>query len=622
MCGIAGLIAFDPRLAADEACVRRMCARIAHRGPDGEGVLCVVGAAGVSAGLGHRRLAILDPQARSDQPFSVEHGGRRVHLTFNGEIYNFRELRARLETELPGFPWRTTGDTEVVLASYLAWGERCVDELLGMFAFAIFDEGSADRPAELFLARDRMGQKPLFIAPSHDAIAFASEIAPLLTLPWVDRTLSDEALGQYLAHGYVPTPTSIYRGITKLVPGTTLLLTQGREGRTRVFYDRNARSISPGPIVGAVRDALSGAVRSQLVSDVPLGCFLSGGIDSSVIALCASRARAAAGGERLLTFTARFDDPRYDESAFAEVVARHLGTDHRTFPVTPNIAEDLPQLAAAYGEPFADSSCLPTYYLSRETRPHVKVALSGDGGDELFCGYDRYRAMLWAERLGQLAGPLSWFLDAPTFAKRHPRSRMARLGRFLAHAEQPPAQRYEAYMRLFPPGVFGAPRLTGTVGNQRFSEGDVVTAAMAFDRVTYLEGDLLTKLDRASMLVGLEVRSPMMDHRLVALAAGATRAELLERGKKGLLKRAFGRDLPAAVFARRKMGFALPIGEWFRGPLRSMPRDLLLGTGSFVGTRFGTREVRAMLEEHESELADHSQRIFALVMLELWSKTG
>jgi asparagine synthase (glutamine-hydrolysing) len=619
MCGIAGIVSFAPGggLAVADDVLRRMSGRLAHRGPDGEGIAVVRGN-GSTAGLVHRRLAILDPDPRSDQPFAAEYQGRRAHLVYNGEIYNYRELRRDLQARLPGFPWRTTGDTEVLLAAYFAWGAACADGLVGMFAFAVWDETQGT----LLLVRDRMGQKPLFVsggapgAPDSDTM-FASELEALTVVPGLSLEVDDAALSDYLALGYVPAPATIYRGIRKHPAGVTTLLAPGRPAEVRAI--RGGASWEPASGPGGLRGMIEAAVESQLVSDVPLGCFLSGGIDSSVVACCAQAALVRS-GSRLRTFTARFEDARYDESPFAAEVARHLGTQHTEFLVRPDAAADLPGLARSYGEPFADSSCLPTYYLSRQTREHVKVALAGDGGDELFGGYDRYRAMVLAERLGSVAGLARWALDPDRLSGGHPKGMKARLGRFLAAADLPAGKRYESFVRLFPPGMLGARELTGRVGGHPFPAGDVFTGAMQLDRLTYLPDDLLTKVDRASMRVALEVRAPFMDHRLVELAGRLGREEMMRGGKKGVLKRAFGGDLPRAVFARRKMGFAVPIGEWFRGELREMLRSLVLSADGFGVGRFGKPALEAIVVDHESRQVDHSQRLFALLMLELWHR--
>lgn len=601
---------------------------IAHRGPDGEGIELIHTPRAV-AGLVHRRLAVLDPDPRSNQPFLTEYAGRRLWLTYNGEIYNYRALRKELEPLLPGFPWRTSGDTEVVLAAYFAWGEACVDRMLGMFALVVFEESNGN----VFLARDRMGQKPLYyaLAPKRGVgdgmsrgeevggwggVAFASEISALTALPWVDLTVSESALSNYLAYGYTGPVESIYVGIRKLPPSCRMNLSGGAGDAEPVsYFDRN-RAEPGGDPVERTRQLLTEAVASQLVSDVPLGCFLSGGIDSSVVSLLAAEALRRQGGGPLKTFTARFEDARYDESKYAEQVARHLGTEHHTFTITPDAAADLSLLALSYGEPFADSSCLPTYYLARETRGHVKVALAGDGGDELFAGYDRYRAMALAQKIGWMGHLMGVIPDR--LAEGPPKSMLTRLGRFFASARLSAGKRYEAWMRIFPPGLCGAPGLTGRIAGVELPSGDVVRASLALDRVTYLDADLLTKADRASMLVNLEVRAPFMDHHLVAFASGLSRGELLTGGKKGLLRKAFAHQLPKAVFTRRKMGFAVPIGEWFRSSLKEMLRSHLLAHDGFAIQRFGVEAVESLLIQHDTKHVDHTHRLFALLMLELW----
>ena len=629
MCGFAGVVSFSrEQPVRDASALAASWSRdLTHRGPDGEGVW-----SDASAVLVHRRLAILDPRPRSDQPFASDDG--RLVLVFNGEIYNFRQLRAQLPTRA----WRTDGDTEVLLAAYEAWGERCVERLHGMFAFAVLDRRDAGEP-RVFLARDRAGQKPLYVAGCHGAVAFASELAPLRRLPWVDVNLNDAALRAYLTWGYVPDPRTIYRGVGKLPPGTVQTASMRSETTRRYFdaaarhqpseADGDARFASP---VTLTRDAVLRAVERRLVSDVPVGCLLSGGVDSSVVALCMARLMLDQ-GRRPATFSIGFDDPRYDESAHARVVASHLGTDHHEFRVTPRVAEVLPRLARVFGEPFADSSAVPTHYLSQQTRGHVKVALGGDGGDELFGGYDRYRALALTQRLDRLPAALRRAVAGASgrVGRGHPkslRSRAVRLGESLADS---PAGRYAGYMRLFStelvdrllPGDAIAP-LAADKGFEEVTLDDFlddrgpVAAAAALDRATYLPGDLLVKLDRCSMLHALEVRSPFMDADLLRFASTLTDGQLRDaQGGKKLLRDAFAPDLPPEVFARRKMGFAAPVGDWFRGDLRPMLRDTLLAADSFARSHLDLPVVKELLDSHDQEI-DHGQRLYALLMLELW----
>jgi asparagine synthase (glutamine-hydrolysing) len=643
MCGIAGIIAFDDKYRATRAQLEAMSARIAHRGPDGQGLWT-----NETSGLVHRRLAIIDPDPRANQPFGDERGRQ---LVYNGEIYNFRELRAELTSLRPEYRWRTNCDTEVLLVSYDVWGEDCCERFDGMFAFTIYD--AADR--SVFLARDRMGQKPLYLAIVEsdsnrvEAIAFASELSALRSVPWVDAAIDFTALGHYLRWGYIPAPLTIYRGCEKLPPARWMRV---RENGVEIqqYFDANKRSGEREDVARPrIRDLVTSAVKRQLVSDVPLGCFLSGGIDSSIIA--AAMRASAAPDQPVMTFSIGFEDKRYDETRYAGDVARHLGTQHRQFFVHPNAAEDLPRLAAVYGEPFADSSALPTHYLARETRQHVKVALSGDGGDELFGGYDRYRALWLGEAFRSMPAGLRRIATTKLWEHlpaAHAKSKLARMKRMFTSLHLPAAQRYDAYLRLFDDATATAllPMNSESAESSNWlahefeclaaSEPDVVLTAMAVDRATYLPDDLFAKVDRASMLHGLEVRSPFMDVKLLKFAANLTTDQLfgtratarafmqspMTSPAKMLLRDAFVADLPTFVFKRPKMGFAVPIGEWLRGELRTMLHDAVGASDSFAQQHLHAATVARLIREHESEQADHSQRLYALLMLELWWRTA
>ncbi len=655
MCGLAGIISWDNRYRASRGLLERMSARIAHRGPDGQGLYLnhesEITPDNPQVALAHRRLAIIDLDERANQPFT---DGRGRWLVFNGEIYNYRELRKELESLLPDYAWRTQSDTEVLLAAYTAWGEKCVEHFNGMFAFAIWDGGKQ----ELFLARDRMGQKPLYIAmiagkaspepfdyhPTsiaavHDtdspiyAISFASELAALTEVPFVDRTLRSSAVAVYLSLGYIPN-TTIYRGVQKLDHSRTLSLAH-RSIKSNSYFQSyasfaDAKAIEPAT-GRQVRDLVVQAVRRQLVADVPIGCFLSGGMDSSIIA--AAMKAVSTSAHRVLTFSIGFDDPRYDESAHAARVAEFLGTEHHCFRPTPAAADDLPHLAEVFGEPFADSSALPVHYLARETRAHVKVALGGDGGDELFGGYDRYRALALTQRLAGLGSFTVRVLSSLVrlLPGTHSKSHSARLKRLLASAHLPPSRRYSSYMALFDPEMIRQLAWPDAPPDQQFDNlsqmfdvgmaaRPLVPNALAVDRLTYLPEDLLTKLDRTSMLHALEVRSPFMDHDLVRFASTLTTPQLLKGGPKRMLREAFAADLPAWVFKRKKMGFAVPIGEWFRASLRPMLHDHLFAADSFARSHFNLPIIRRLIDEHQREKIDHSQRLYALLMLELWWK--
>jgi asparagine synthase (glutamine-hydrolysing) len=644
MCGIVGVISWSEEHRVTRADLKRMTDALAHRGPDGEGFYFDRDPDDLSQPItpdrpqiafGFRRLAVLDPTPRSDQPF-VSSDGRYV-LVFNGEIYNFRELRTELSALQPEYVWRTTGDTEVLMQSYAEWGEQCVHKLNGMFAFAVWDHSTKS----LFLARDRMGQKPLYtIARGERGVVFASEaFAVSNTFPLLGRQVEF-----YLSYGQLNCDGDAWIQPVQMPPGWTWLLSEDADKRADTggvhYFDGapgSSMSVSLMPSDSRherdahatdtnLRQAVERAVQRQLVSDVPLGVFLSGGVDSSIIALCARKHGA------VKTFAIGFDDPRYDETAYAAEVAKHLGTEHHAFRVTPDVIEDLPKLARVFGEPFADSSAIPTHYLCRETRKHVTVALSGDGGDELFGGYDRYIAMQKASRVPRVLGAILAPLARP-FANGHPKSTLTRAARFVSTLGLAPSDRYEAIMRVFDDAticeLLGArqdQQLHCSVAQEFESQYErtknVVRAALATDRVTYLPNDLLAKVDRCSMLHGLEVRSPFMDHDLVELAAQLTEDQLLGGGKGGgkkrMLREAFASELPDFVFKRPKMGFAVPIGEWFRGPLRSFLRDHLFAGESFARAHFKMPVVERLIQEHETEKRDHSQRLYALLMLELW----
>jgi len=404
----------------------------------------------------------------------------------------------------------------------------------------------------------------------------------------------------------------------------TIALQQARAWR---YFDPNRarQNFIPGETdVDATRRLVLQAVKRQLVSDVPVGCFLSGGMDSAIIA--AAMRQVSEEKQEILTFSIGFDDPRYDETAAAQSVATHLKTRHQAFHVTLDAVEDLNRIVRSFGQPFADSSAIPTYHLSQVTRQMVKVALSGDGGDELFGGYDRYRAMRLS---GSLHPAVRYVLSRPVWQGlpgAHPKSRMARMKRLVKPMMLPPGQRYARYMELFSPdevnhlmlgGAAGEGYLAGLYGELLPGRGEVQTA-LAVDRLTYLPEDLLVKVDRASMQHALEVRRPFLDTDVVQFAAGLDTGQLLGRGSKSLLRHAFAADMPAGHFDRPKMGFAVPIGEWLRTDLREMLHDSIAAEGSFASQFFDRKYIAQMVSEHESSTRDHSQRLYALLVLELW----
>jgi asparagine synthase (glutamine-hydrolysing) len=633
MCGIAGVIAWDERYRTSRQVLAAMSDAIAHRGPDGERLWYNLEDAEITpstpqAALAFRRLAVIDPDARSMQPLSI---GNKT-IVFNGEIYNYRELRVELRQVRPEYEWFSDGDAEVLLLAYDTWRESCLEKLNGMFALAIWDEDNG----ALFLARDRMGQKPLYVTTASvgtsSVVAFASELGALRRLPWFDPSINRRSLEHYLRYGHVEGSAgqSIYASTAQVAPRTAMLWQHGKPVWSKEYFDPNLiESGDEPPTAERTRQLVATAVRRQLVSDAPLGVFLSGGLDSGIIAACAQ-----AEGQTQ-TFSIGFDDALYDETKFAAALAKHLGTTHHEFKVRPDALADLPRLAAAYGEPFADSSALPTHYLARQTRQEVTVALSGDGGDELFGGYRRYRAMQRGMLLRLPHGVRQMLAGrvAPLLPAGHPKSRRATLKRYLQTIDQDAGSRYASYLRIFDPATVAdlmrepavdlhyvdyiAGSLDAWLGGR-----DAVQAALALDRVTYLPDDLLTKIDRASMLCALEVRSPFMDHDLVRFAAGLKTEHLLQGGPKRMLREAFDKFLPSWVARRPKMGFAVPIGDWFRHdkPIRSMLHDTLFASDAFGATHFNLDVVRWLVDDHTSGKADHSQRLYALLMLELWWK--
>ena len=654
MCGIAGVITWDEGFRVSREALERMRACIAHRGPDAHGVWInheqEISAERPRAALVHHRLAVIDLDPRANQPLA---DGRGRHIVFNGEIYNYRELRRELSSRNPDYAWRTDCDTEVLLIAYETWREKCVDHLNGMFAFAIWDEPACS----VFLARDRMGQKPLYFTllggrdGASRGVAFASELSALQHAPGFDGTIDPAALGLYLRWGYINGPATIYASCEKLPPGSWMRIGPGGAAVEDYFdlSEVTPRGHRDEDLVARTRELVTQSVKRQLVADVPLGCFLSGGIDSSIIA--AAMTAAAGGNQEVLTFSIGFEDKRYDETPYAAEVSRHLGTRHEQFIVQPNAAEDLPKLAVTFGEPFGDSSALPTHYLSRETRKHVTVALSGDGGDELFAGYDRYRALWLGKAFDQMPERLKRIALSKLWQRMpaiHPKNPVTRAKRLLCSLELPPPRRYDSYMRISSDDAVRD--LLADHANEDADvshwlvheferlakDRDVVETALALDRATYLPGDLLFKVDACSMLHALEVRSPFMDHELVEFAASLTTRKLLgadasatsfmqapmNTSGKRLLREAFARDLPAAVFKRRKMGFAVPIGDWLRTSLRSMVHDLLLAKDSFASAHFRREPLNQFLLAHESRRADCGAQLYSLLMLELWHQSA
>ncbi len=594
MCGICGLLGRD---APDPALVEAMNAAIVHRGPD-HGAVAAYG----RCVLGYRRLSIIDLQT-GDQPVANESG--EVAAVFNGEIYNFRELRRELEAKghrIPG-----SGDSPLIPHAYEEWGLAFAERLEGMFAIALWDR-AAER---LVLARDRLGKKPLLFARLPDgSLAFASETKALLRLPALPRELDLGEIDAFLALQYVP--RSGLKAIEKVPPGSIAVAEGGSVRLERYWSPKPAAGgASPGEWIERVREEVDAAVRRRLVADVPLGALLSGGIDSSIVVAAMARASS----EPVRTFTVGFPDPRYDERPYACAVAERYGTHHEELEVDPGPGL-LDRVAEAFDEPFGDEAALPTLLVCEATRRHVKVALVGDGGDEAFGGYERYRAHALAGRVPRSAAAVgAGALGAFPQARRRPRSTLFRARRFLDAAARPAAARYASLVEVFPLEL--RRRLWSDEARAQATETLLPAGPdlRAVDIESYLPGDLLPKADLASMAVSLELRSPFLDHRVVEL--GLALPAPLAAGKTAL-KQAFAADLPPGIASRGKLGFGVPLDAWFRNELRPLAEELLPG-GADRGL-FRRPELERLLREHTGGRADHGHRLWCLCMLELWQR--
>jgi asparagine synthase (glutamine-hydrolysing) len=610
--------------------VRRLCDVLVHRGPDDEGYYI-----NGPVALGQRRLAILD-LAGGRQPMSNEDG--TVWVTFNGEIYNFHELRARLEGL--GHWFATRSDTESIVHAYEQYGSACVKELRGMFAFALWDQPRQT----LLLARDRAGKKPLFYAEVDGQWVFASELQALLQHPRLAREVDGAALDEYLTYGYVPAPKTIFRGVRKLPPAHWLTLRLPRDGHGspqvhverywRLGYEPKLR-LSEEDAVDGLLEVLREAVRLRMIADVPLGALLSGGIDSSIVVALMSQLS----DRPVKTFSIGFDDQEFNELPHARRVAERCGTEHHELIVRPKALEVLPTLVSHYGEPYADSSAIPSYYVAKLTREHVKVALNGDGGDECFAGYERYAGGLAADRYGRIPAavrrlaiePLSRLI--PAGGPRRSRLRQAR--RFLEVAGQPAPLRYLRWIGYVPTAekaaLYSADFRAQLAGHRAESwlleMWERLTAAglgpldtmLALDVESYLPYDLLVKMDIATMANALEARSPFLDHQVMEFCARLPESYKLRGMRlKHLLKKAGAGLLPPETLARRKMGFGVPVANWMRGELRSWTEDLLLSPRALKRGYFQPEALRQLVDRHLEGREDRSFQLWALLWLELW----
>lgn len=626
MCGICGVIGHKTDNKIQEDIIRRMCKELQHRGPDDEGFYLKNGR--MSVGLGHRRLKIIDLSNAGRQPMANEDGS--AWLVFNGEIYNFQQLRKDLKDK--GHRFKSNTDAEVVLHLYEDFAEGCLSYLRGMFAFAIWDE----KQDKLFLARDRIGQKPFFYYYDNRYFCFASEFSALLASGLVNKDINYEAMDRYLTFGYVPVPATIYKRVFKMPPAHYGVFQNGKLNLQKYWnldYSHKI-AISEKEAAQELIKVLGEAVKLRLVSDVPLGAFLSGGIDSSTVVALMSRLT-----NKVNTFSIGFDDMDFNELKYARNIARYFSTEHREFIVKPKALEILPLLTERYGEPYADSSAIPTYYVARETKRYVTVALNGDGGDESFAGYERYQAMVLAEGYNRLP---AFFRDRLRQALIHLlpdalnfKNKRRRLRRFFENVSLPFYSRYCRWVCMINDDEKNG--LYSEDFRKQLSNGNpadwlrdypglpadmkLIDRLMAIDIKTNLVNDLLVKMDIASMVNSLETRSPFLDQEVMQFAATLPCDFKLKRLiKKYILKKSVKDLLPPGNIHRPKMGFGVPVGKWMRGELKDYTCSILLSKRALNRGYFNPVNFKDYVNAHLNGKKDHTSGLWTLLMFELWHR--
>lgn len=631
MCGICGKLVFNENYL-DKAVIKKMMDSLKHRGPDDEGIYLSEAQNSkqgiIRIGLGHRRLKIIDLSNNARQPMMNEDGN--VVIVYNGEIYNFKELRVELEKN--GHIFRSNSDTEVIVHLYEESGVDCVKQLRGMFAFAIWDQ----RNKRLFLARDRLGVKPLNYTVGQNSFLFASELSALLEDPSVPREPDLASLNDYLAFQYIPAPNTIFKGVYKLPPAHTLIWQDGKITISRYWnlsYGKKIK-IHESEYCQNLLDLFTDSVKVRMISDVPLGVFLSGGIDSSAVTAVMSRLS----GKPVRTFSIGFEDKSFDELRYARLVAEYFNTEHEEHIIKPDALKVLPELIERFGEPFADSASIPAYYLSKICRVNITVALSGDAGDELFAGYDRYVANKLAVYYCNLPNFFRKNIFMAYLLRKLPETTakkdlVHRIRRFITADYRSPEKRYAYWMSLFnnelKESLYSSEfknQLKDIDSNaylldvyRQSTTGDFIDSMLFVDMMTYLPNDLLVKADITSMANSLEVRSPFLDHKLVDFSA-AIPSGLKLRGlhTKYILKKALGGVLPKKILARKKAGFGVPVGNWFRNELKGYAYEILLTSRCVKGGYFLKGAVKKILDEHSSGMRDYGDHIWSLLNLELW----
>lgn len=623
MCGISGIVDLSDKRPIDRDLMARMNDRLIHRGPDGSGYHFEPG-----IGLGHRRLSIIDLEGGA-QPMFNEDGS--VVVTFNGEIYDFSSLREELISA--GHTFKTRCDTEVIVHAWEQWGEGCLDRLQGMFAFAIWDRNRRT----LFLARDRFGKKPLYYSLLPDGhLVFASELKALTTHPRLDRRIDETSVKDYLTFGYVPDPKTIFRNVHKLPPGHFLRVDHGQTTLQprrywNIEFRPQAQPADERELCEELNGHLAAATERRMIADVPLGAFLSGGVDSSAIVA----AMSAVSSEPVNTCSISFGDPAFNEAAYAQQMADQLQTSHRVEQVDTDDFDLIDRIPDIYDEPFADSSAIPTYRVCELARKHVKVALSGDGGDEMFAGYRRYRWHMHEESVRSVmpaairrgvfgaAGGLYPKMDwAPKFLRAKSTLQAIARDSLDAYLHSVSILPNDLHGRLF--STKFQSELQGYTSLEVFRQhaqesntDDPLSLIQYLDFKTYLPGDILTKVDRASMAHSLEVRVPILDTTLASWA-GTVPSSLKLKGREGkyIFKKALEGRVPDSILYRDKMGFAVPLASWFRGPLKETIRSRLLGDAMADCGIFDMNFIERILKQHASGARDHSPPIWALLVFE------
>jgi asparagine synthase (glutamine-hydrolysing) len=623
MCGICGELRFDGQPARDRHLVA-MSDRLVHRGPDASGSYVALDQ---GAGLGFRRLRIIDLSANGNQPMTNEDG--TVHVVFNGEIYNFRELRRNLVAR--GHRFRSQTDTEVIVHLYEEAGADCIVDLDGMFAIAIWDE----RAKRLTLARDRVGKKPVFYYRDDRLLAFASEIKSFFAHPDIRIEPDPDAVPSYFVHGYVPGPATFYRNVRQLPPGT--LMTVGNDGRAtlRRYWqiefprEQDVKPVDTAAAVAGVRERVTRAVERRLVSDVPLGAFLSGGVDSTIIVGVMSRLVK----EPVKTFSIGFEgDAAYDETPYARLAAERFKTDHTQFQVAASAVDLIDTLIWHHDGPFGDSSAVPTYIVSQLTREKVTVVLTGDGGDELFAGYRRFYAALMSERIPRFVGAAAGAVLSSVPTPARDRHWLARAQRFARPLGRPLEERITSWTSIFFDDLFELLRpdfvaalapverlLSLSDERPMMEDRSALSRLLHANFASYLADDLLVKTDRCTMANSLEARSPFLDRELIEyVAALPDDVKLRGRRTKFILRRAFADLLPAPIARRGKMGFGVPVGTWFRGTLRQSVTDVLLAPDARYRAMLNGAFVEQVVARHVSGRANLGPQLWTLMCFERW----